>query len=609
MHTFFCTNPETCPGIPQIETFTDNPFKPLDDACIYANESIWALLGIKFGFRVFESEPPKKNIPNFPDHRGDASSHIGPDIKKEYTKGWLRMLSWSYWTSPMFVKNESNYDNEGNWQEKHRIIKDFSKPDDKPVNSFASYRRITYMTIRSAVAYMIPFCFFALVDISDAFRTMAIHPSQSTFLVYNWFGRLFQDMRVPWGLRPSSEFFCRLSALVRLIILAQGFIAILVYCDDFFMIGNTKDEAESIFQALKVLLIDLGFTWKPHKCISPRQHMKWLGFFFKSNIDGNGKMGIFMDPEKLKKLRNMLASVVKTKNVTTKTLQKIAGLSIHLAQTVYGARLYTRNIIRMIHTLPSRTLLSSKQLASFMHDARFWISEVQKHDGSSIIIEKPAISNTYIATDAAVAEGKVIGIGYFIDGDYLSLCHATAVGFLRLLHVAANTLQRKHKANFPFNKKNPNSHFIAYLELFAVWWLISSNPERFRNRYLPIRVDNTNTVSWLEKQSAPIPYLPIIRPLISLMREYNIRFYPIWTASKANELADLASRGEIVKLKSLLAEWRQAVDTSIYCPLPTYMKPGPLFLWRHGYYGRDVPDAWVMPLAELIDDDIIDMSL
>jgi hypothetical protein len=499
----------------------------------------------------------------------------------------------------MFVKDERTKSNPN----KFRVIKNFSHVHNgESMNDHCTILGIVYMTIRAVVAAMTPFGFFFLIDISQAFRTCCVHPSQAIYLVYSRFGLLFQDLRLPWGLRPSSEIFCRLTALIRLMILAQGFTGLYVYCDDFFGAQPTIEQANLLFEALKALLLELGFTWKLKKCLPPAQTQIWLGFVFQSNHDGEGGMRITMDPEKLTKLRNMLRTLTNAPKLSTKLMEKVIGLAVHLAQTAFGAKGFYRHMIRVKNLMLARKSVPPSASQGMKNDARYWQHEVQKHDGTSIIIEKPAIANMYLATDAAL--GKVTGIGYFYDGKYLSIAATTIPVFLSKLKAQANPYQRAHLAKTtPFRAKVPESWNIAYLELFAIWWTVTCFPEVFRNRYLPIRIDNTNSTSWIHKQTALPPYLAILRPLLEVMRNYNIRVYPIDTRSLANHLADAASRGATAELQELLPRWRLTVDTTLHVPLPNHASPGPLFIWRKGYYDRDVPDAWDIPYAELEKDD------
>ena len=101
-----------------------------------------------------------------------------------------------------------------------------------------------------------------------------MHPTQVHYVCYSWFGRLFQDLRTPFGLRPSPEFFCRITAIIRLIMLAKGLVGVLVYVDDFFMVGKTMKECETVFEVLFGLLEELGLPTKESKCKRANQTMK-----------------------------------------------------------------------------------------------------------------------------------------------------------------------------------------------------------------------------------------------------------------------------------------------------------------------------------------------
>ena len=121
---------------------------------------------------------------------------------------------------------------------------------------------------------------------------------------------------------------------------------------------------------------------------------------------------------------------------------------------------------------------------------------------------------------------------------------------------------------------------------------------------IPIHIDNKNNLSWLTKDTSPISYLPILHPLYTMMRENRIRLYPIWICSKANKLADLASRGDLEELESLLPEWKKhAVELPQNVPLPMHDCPGPLFLFKHGYVdGRKINETWTTPYADTMDE-------
>ena len=98
-----------------------------------------------------------------------------------------------------------------------------------------------------------------------------------------------------------------------------------------------------------------------------------------------------------------------------------------------------------------------------------------------------------------------------------------------------------HRNNWPCLAHNPSSKNIAYIELFALWWFLAHNAEALRDLMIPIFIDNSNNLAWLLKETAPLAYLSVLRPMQQLMLEYGIRLYPVLIPSAANELADLRS--------------------------------------------------------------------
>ena len=143
MHGHFCDY-KTCKGIPKLENIKDADMVDAED-CVFCCESVWILRGFTFGFYILpkngETPPPEINE-NYALKTTRAMNSIGNDLKKELKAGWLRLVKWTRYTTPLFVKIEPDKD---------RIIKDFSKPEDDGINAFAEYHKTSYMNVRSAL--------------------------------------------------------------------------------------------------------------------------------------------------------------------------------------------------------------------------------------------------------------------------------------------------------------------------------------------------------------------------------------------------------------------------------------------------------------------------
>ena len=131
------------------------------------------------------------------------------------------------------------------------------------------------------------------------------------------------------------------------------------------------------------------------------------------------------------------------------------------------------------------------------------------------------------------------------------------------------------------------------MELFAFYWSLSEHIHDLKDKHVPVRCDNQNAVQWLHKMTAPIPYMPLMRQIQTILFDNNVTLYPVWVSSKANILSDLASRGELEKLKKIGDEWKNEVNMHEKFIPAKRMLPGPLFLYGKGYLdGREVPNAW-----------------
>ena len=59
----------------------------------------------------------------------------------------------------------------------------------------------------------------------------------------------------------------------------KGYNAIVVYLDDFLIIGESREACQAAFDALLALLQNLGFSISWHKVVPPTQRLVFLGIF------------------------------------------------------------------------------------------------------------------------------------------------------------------------------------------------------------------------------------------------------------------------------------------------------------------------------------------
>ena len=194
MHAFFCTDSE-CGGVTDPSVLDDSDTIPTH-ACVYAKESIWALRGIKYGFKILRDEiVPEPSVDTHYPSDPATEAGINRDIKHEWRMGWLLTVPATMvrHCCPVFGKQEAD---------KLRVIKDYTAC---LVNDACKYVATSMMNIRNAIPYLQPYAYMFKVDVASAFRAIPIYPQHTFALHYHAFGRFFRDLRAPFGLRPSPH--------------------------------------------------------------------------------------------------------------------------------------------------------------------------------------------------------------------------------------------------------------------------------------------------------------------------------------------------------------------------------------------------------------------
>ena len=88
-----------------------------------------------------------------------------------------------------------------------------------------------------AIKLQKPNYFMAKIDLRHAYRSVPIHKSNFAATGLKW---KFEGARLPFGAKSSPEIFHRLTQAVRRMMAKRGYESIIVYLDDFLIIGKTE---------------------------------------------------------------------------------------------------------------------------------------------------------------------------------------------------------------------------------------------------------------------------------------------------------------------------------------------------------------------------------
>ena len=118
------------------------------------------------------------------------------------------------------------------------LIHDCSRPPGQSVNDYCSSDwKQKFSRVDDAAAMMTEGCYFAKVDLKNAYRSVGISQSSQRVTVLQWDFQgqtiYMTDTRLPFGARLSPGIFHRLTQAVKRILARKGHDLIVVYLDDF----------------------------------------------------------------------------------------------------------------------------------------------------------------------------------------------------------------------------------------------------------------------------------------------------------------------------------------------------------------------------------------
>ena len=111
----------------------------------------------------------------------------------------------------------------------------------------------------------------------------------------------------------------------------HGFTAVIVYLDDFLVVGKTKAECLAAFECLLQLLQDLGFSISWHKVMEPITRLIFLG----TELD-TIRQCMSLPASKLVELQDLVMQFHMHVRASKRQLQQIAGKLNWACHVLYG---------------------------------------------------------------------------------------------------------------------------------------------------------------------------------------------------------------------------------------------------------------------------------
>lgn len=527
-------------------------------------EAAFLLDGLQHGFRVVTEQPPPYDVHY--DVPAEHAAAIDADLADELAAGRIFLSpAKPAWVTPHFIKLESN--------NKIRIIRDFTvarehdgNPDFAAINDTTWNNKFKMMSVEDAFSQMRPLASLAKIDISKAFRAVPVHRDHWELLSYEWRGKYYTDTRLPFGLSNAPEIFCRLTAMVRLMMARRGF-NVIVYVDDFLMLHVDQLGCTAAFEGLCELLVALGFTINAAKNTPPCRDLVFLGVRLQTDIhgDGTGDMAASVPLEKLAEIIALVQSCQATTSVGTRTWQRLLGRLNFVSRVIYGARSYTRRMLDALRDALKAKRSTVRITPAVRLDLKFWAQFAEVFNGHAVILAAPVLHPGFFATDASDE-----GIGGFFNGRTFAATFAQMSRRANPLHLQHRDLWPPHSADAPAASARPTCNTIGYKELFAVWWACALWSDEWAGLTIIVNVDNEGAKGMINSGTCRAhnpAYMKLLRAIFWLSATRGFRLHATRISTDDNILADRLSRGihDADDYRQALETWRQLAASLPQC--------------------------------------------
>ena len=392
-----------------------------------------------------------------------------------------------------------------------RLIHDCSMPPGRGVNSYISVEKQSFQSLDDATRLIGKDFYLAKIDLRRAYRSVPVHPANYQALGLKWkfpdndhFTYLV-DTRLPFGGKSAPGIFHRLTQSVRRMMARRGFKDIIVYLDDFLVIGRTLEECTAAYMALYNLLLELGFMISPNKLVPPCQKLVFLGV----EIDTT-KLTLSLSEKKILDLKAVLSSFKSKVRATKRQLQQLAGRLSWACKVVYGGRTFLRRILDLMNTLQKQSA-KCRLGVEFFKDVDWWLQFLEVFNGHCQFHDSRPVLNLH--TDACST-----GVGAEFEGDWF---------YSNLL------------VDFPdFSGKH-----INYKEALCVLLALKRWAPLLQNKVVHVHCDNTAAVAMLNKGTTRNPaMMEHLREAFWLSAVFNFSLRVFHVPGKLNVLADHISR-------------------------------------------------------------------
>lgn len=391
----------------------------------------------------------------------------------------------------------------------------------KHLNEHVEKKHFKMETLKSALHLVKKDCFFAKLDLKDAYYSIPVHKDYRRYLCFIWKGQIFRYACLPNGLSSAPRIFTKVMKPVFSSLRKEGQTNS-AYIDDVLLQNDTYEKCRDSVVKTATLVDNLGLTAHQKKSVFvPTQTIEFVGFLINSIT-----MTVKLTAGKTEDLVQKCSHLISRSRITIREFAQIIGKMIASEPGVPFAPLYYKLLEIQKDAELKRTRGQFDQIMIISNECKvclqWWVDNL-KDQSRPIVRPKP---NRKIESDSSL-------IGY---GAYDSTSGNEYSGIW---------------------DKNDKVQHINYLELKAAFLAL----KRFatENEHVKLMLDNTTAIAYLTKMGGRKTLLnSLTKEIWEWCISKNIWISAYHIPGKLNERADALSRQKL----SIDMEW--SLDSEIF---------------------------------------------
>ena len=190
----------------------------------------------------------------------------------------------------------------------------------KSFNAHVSYQKFKMETLQNILDLVTLLCFMGSVDFGNAYLTVGMHPDHFRFLCFEWQGKIYCYIVLPFGLAEAPRKFTKLLKPILKLLRTQGTV-IVIYIDDSWIYSETFQICLQNISTAAAIFTCFGFIPHPKKSVLiPTQVIEVLG-----HVVNSVSMTVYLTTKKELSTITLIKDLLAKKSPTVRFLAKVIG--------------------------------------------------------------------------------------------------------------------------------------------------------------------------------------------------------------------------------------------------------------------------------------------